>query len=183
MKNIFSFLMFIFSMISSTTSTGLENKTKTNLNNFRTQAIVVKNTYKTQFFYNEQQIKCMALNMYYEARGDNDIGMIAVGYVVMNRTASKDFPKTPCEVINQYSLKKQTKIKICQFSWKCENKNKIIKEKETYQRSLLLASLVLKQEVKNPVGKSLYFHAITKKYNENFKHPKSVKIGSQVYYS
>ena len=36
----------------------------------------------------------MALNMYHEARGEGRLGMLAVGWVVLNRMADKAYPKT-----------------------------------------------------------------------------------------
>ena len=54
-----------------------------------------------------KELKCMALNNYYEAATEGVRGMQAVSQVVLNRTGENGFPKTPCGVIYQ---KKQ-------FSW------------------------------------------------------------------
>ena len=42
---------------------------------------------------NEEQLYCMAKNIYFESRAEGYIGKIAVGHVVMNRVADKRFPK------------------------------------------------------------------------------------------
>ena len=44
---------------------------------------------------------CMAEAIHFEARGETDEGMIAVGEVIMNRVESKRFPDTICEVVHQ----------------------------------------------------------------------------------
>ena len=36
-----------------------------------------------------EELRCMALNIYHEARGEPFAGQVAVGHVVMNRVASK----------------------------------------------------------------------------------------------
>lgn len=48
-----------------------------------------------------RQITCLALAVYYEARGESLRGQRAVASVVMNRVRSPRFPDTPCAVIFQ----------------------------------------------------------------------------------
>ena len=45
--------------------------------------------------------KCLALNMYYEARNQGTAGAIAVTNVVLNRVNDERFPNTICEVVKQ----------------------------------------------------------------------------------
>ncbi len=54
-----------------------------------------------------REIRCMALNNYFEAATEGIIGMQAVSQVVLNRVGVKGFPRTACDVIYQKS----------QFSW------------------------------------------------------------------
>lgn len=44
---------------------------------------------------------CLALAIYYEARGESISGQLAVAQVVMNRVADKRYPDTVCEVVMQ----------------------------------------------------------------------------------
>jgi spore germination cell wall hydrolase CwlJ-like protein len=44
---------------------------------------------------------CMARAMYFESNRSSADGMLAVGTVVMNRVASKGYPKTVCGVVGQ----------------------------------------------------------------------------------
>lgn len=48
-----------------------------------------------------EQVACLALAIYYEARGESLRGQRAVASVVMNRVRSPRFPDTPCKVIFQ----------------------------------------------------------------------------------
>ena len=83
---------------------------------------------------------CLALNIYYESRGDNLAGKAAVSDVVMNRVSSTAYPNTICEVVYQARWKESWKTKQypdlddservyipirhrCQFSWFCDGKS------------------------------------------------------------
>ena len=44
---------------------------------------------------------CLALTIFLEARGEPLAGQYAVGQVVLNRTASEDYPDSVCEVVAQ----------------------------------------------------------------------------------
>ena len=47
----------------------------------------------------KDELTCMACNIYFEARGEPDAGMVAVGKTVMTRAASPLYPKTLCGVV------------------------------------------------------------------------------------
>jgi N-acetylmuramoyl-L-alanine amidase len=64
-----------------------------------------------------QDLLCLAVNNYYEARGEGLQGKIAVSEVVVNRSSHPAYPNTPCEVVKQSSVRSGTKV--CQFSWVC----------------------------------------------------------------
>ena len=76
------------------------------------------------------EMKCMADNMYWESRNQSFRGLIAVGNVVMNRVADSRFPNTICEVVKQGPEIKSWKSgeyfpkrDRCQFSWYCDGKS------------------------------------------------------------
>ena len=87
--------------------------------------------------YNEHlqevgQAKCLADNMYFEARNQSWRGIVAVGMVTLNRVNDKRFPEILCEVVKQGPISKwwlEQKGKIvpirhkCQFSWYCDGKS------------------------------------------------------------
>src|SRR3954470_19558183 len=57
--------------------------------------------------FHARNVECLALNVYYEARGESLAGQYAVAEVTMNRKSALGFPKTICEVVYQRSA----------FSW------------------------------------------------------------------
>ena len=54
-----------------------------------------------------QELGCLAMNIYHEARGEPVKGKLAVAAVTMNRVKAKYYPDTVCEVVWQRK----------QFSW------------------------------------------------------------------
>lgn len=79
---------------------------------------------KIQVSYNllipdvQQQIDCLAENIYHEARSEPKEGQVAVAFVTLNRVNSHHFPNDICSVVTQKT--KGT----CQFSWFCQDKEK-----------------------------------------------------------
>ncbi len=85
-------------------------------------AVTVDQTDLGQTIYAERFAKapaaeqtCLARAVYYEARGEDMAGQIAVAQVVLNRARSKKWPNTICGVVNQ-GIERGEK---CQFSFAC----------------------------------------------------------------
>ncbi len=68
--------------------------------------------------HQERAVQCMALNLYWEARSEGHEGMLAVGWVVLNRMAHVKFPNTVCDVIQQGGQEPP-----CQWSWWCDGRS------------------------------------------------------------
>ena len=71
----------------------------------------------------QDQAKCLADNMYFEARNQAWRGIIAVGMVTLNRVSDKRFPEILCEVVKQGPTSKwwfKTKGKIVPIRHKCQ---------------------------------------------------------------
>ena len=89
--------------------------------------------------------KCMALNIYHEARGEPFAGKVAVADVVLNRTKDSRTPDTVCAVV--YEGLKTTAGKLylakCQFSWYCDGKRDEPTEDVAWQESLTIAQQML----------------------------------------
>lgn len=56
---------------------------------------------------NPEDVMCMSMNIYFEARGESLAGKIAVANVIMNRLETREYPDRICSVIRQDQ----------QFSW------------------------------------------------------------------
>ncbi|SVC37554.1 uncharacterized protein METZ01_LOCUS290408, partial [marine metagenome] len=47
-------------------------------------------------YLRSDDLRCMALNLYHEARNESTAGRVAVGQVVLNRVKSIYFPQSVC---------------------------------------------------------------------------------------
>lgn len=117
--------------------------------------------------FNEQEIKCLSLNAYHEARSDGEKGMLATIFVVLNRTKDSRFPSTPCKVIAQPN----------QFVW--YGKGKTIKEPEMYDKAKQLVHEVLGGKHQDVTCGAIYFNA----HHKSPKNSKfTVRIGGHSFY-
>jgi len=108
----------------------------------------------TFMVFSKDEVKCLALNVYHEARNESLSGKIGVILVTMNRVADERFPGTICEVVHQgkhyynKELKKRYPIKnMCQFSWYCDSLDDTPKNKRAWTYSQALAEYVLKRSM------------------------------------
>lgn len=51
----------------------------------------------------ERELGCLVANIFWEARGEDDLGQAAVAWVTLNRARSPDYPDTVCGVVWQES--------------------------------------------------------------------------------
>lgn len=111
-----------------------------------------------------ESLVCLALNVYFEARNQSTIGQIAVAQVTMNRVRDPRFPNTVCEVVKQghtYSWKPELPIKNqCQFSWWCDGKSDEPKDEDAFQKAMLIATGVYRQDLDDFVDGATHYHAV-----------------------
>ncbi len=79
-----------------------------------------------------REIRCLAQNIYFEARGEPENGQFAVAAVTMNRVASDKYPNTVCKVVWQRH----------QFSWTHDGKSDRPRDKNAWRKAKQIARLV-----------------------------------------
>lgn len=62
-------------------------------------------------------LRCLAENVYFEARGEPLEGQLAVAEVTLNRTRSRHFPHTVCEVVHEARWDPVRRRLVAHFSW------------------------------------------------------------------
>ncbi len=102
------------------------------------------------------QIACLAENMYHEARNQEPVGIIAVGFVVVNRVEDNRFPSDICKVVRQGGEVRRNK---CQFSWYCDGKSDRIANRLAYKQIEEYARMILSGRLSDPSGGALFYHA------------------------
>ena len=92
--------------------------------------------------------QCLAEAMYYEARDQGSLGMLAVGIVIQNRVDHPRYPDTICEVVRQGRYWKGNPVRDkCQFSYWCDGRPERPAEKKIWGIAQSIAHTLLSTEV------------------------------------
>ena len=128
---------------------------------------------------NREEIRCLALNIYHEARGESDAGKLAVGHVVMNRVTDRSFPSAVCDVVGQGGFERRHK---CQFSWWCDGRSDKPKNWESWYKSEDLARRIYSGLSKDPTRGALWYHAEYVEPHWRTAFRRGPKIGQHIFY-
>ena len=139
-------------------------------------------TYELVKFKNIQHdIKCLALNIFHEARSESEAGQHAVASVTLNRVASKRYPNTICDVVYQKRWDSIRKRDVSQFSWTEFDRPPKLKSKAWY-RAWSIAEAAYKEKNKRKLKGALFYHSKRIKPSWARKKKPIAKIGSHVFY-
>lgn len=120
--------------------------------------------------FHARSLECLALNVYYEARGESLTGQYAVAEVTMNRKAALGYPKTVCEVVYQKSA----------FSWTGEAVYQ--PGGREWQRALKVAEDVYHQRHTPALPGVLHYHATYVRPEWAKERERVARIGRHVFY-
>ena len=143
--------------------------------------------------FNEEQfpeINCMALNIYYETRGSSLADSYAVADVVLNRVEDTRYPNSICEVVYQGEkhASGQMKRNRCQFSWYCDGKSDVPRDKEAWKRAQSIAwDIVQWDNYRGITEGATHYHAhyVNPRWNKSrkgFSITRLGRIGTHIYY-
>jgi len=79
-----------------------------------------------------KEMRCLALNIYFEARSEPTDGQLAVAFVTINRMQSRRYPNTLCGVVWQKR----------QFSWTHDGKSDRPYEQRAWQQAQMIARFI-----------------------------------------
>lgn len=130
----------------------------------------------------KDELVCLALNDYWEARSETMAGRIAVAQVVMNRAMDNRFPGNICEVVKQNFF--QGALNKCQFSWFCDDRADTPYEADAWRTSLKIAAAMLQKDssIPDPTGGALWYHADHVRPSWTSDYETTTIIGSHVFY-
>jgi hypothetical protein len=128
----------------------------------------------------QNQLDCLARNIYYEAGYEPFEGKVAVAQVTINRVESGQFPSDICRVVYQKNIVYEKVL--CQFSWYCETATmKKPMNGPVYTESMEVAKKVLLEGFRLPnLKNALYFHGDY--INPGWKKEQVAKIGRHIFY-
>ena len=121
---------------------------------------------------------CLSEALYFEARGESFKGITAVAEVIMNRRDSARFPGSVCGVISQGVGGKRG----CQFSYKCDGRPEIFREKDAYDRVAKIAQLMMSGVMPRVTGGALYYHTKAVRPNWSRKFRRTANVGAHYFY-
>ena len=132
----------------------------------------------------EEDQKCLAEALYYEARDQGWRGMLAVGIVIQNRVTHRKYPDTICEVVKQGRYWNGNPIKwACQFSYFCDGKPERPAEKESWTTAQEIAQLLLMQRIEIAGLEDVtHYHAtwVTPHWSKVFE--RRYRLGDHIFY-
>jgi len=129
---------------------------------------------------NSPDLHCLAQNIYFEARGEPMVGMVAVGHVVLNRAADSRWPRRVCSVIKQGGYKKRHR---CQFSWWCDGRSDQPMDSAAWKESLHVAKMIKNGAANDPTNGALWYHAVSVRPVWAKKLDRYARIGQHIFYT
>ena len=130
-----------------------------------------------QYDIDDDELRCLALNIYFESRGESSLGQRAVAWVTFNRVDSPLYSNTICGVVFQDS----------QFSWTHDGKSDKPEDRLSWKISLYVALDVYKEHIRgysfnDPTKGATMFHSshMTPSWESNFD--RTVCIDNHIFY-
>ena len=127
---------------------------------------------------------CLALNVYFEARGEPTLlSMAAPAHVVLNRVKDDRYPNDICSVVKQAKTWRGNPVRNqCQFSWYCDGLSDRPLNKPAFEFSMLIARLVMEGRIEDVTSGATHYHADYVQPDWKIYKTFTAKIGSHLFY-
>jgi N-acetylmuramoyl-L-alanine amidase len=123
------------------------------------------------------ELGCLAQTLYWEARTEGRNGMVAVGWVILNRMRDGEYPRSVCGVVKQGREKPG-----CQFSYWCDGKPDTPKPDKAWALAQAVAKEMLSSPPPDPTGGAMFYHAASTRAPWSPSRVRTARIGRHVYY-
>lgn len=117
----------------------------------------------------EAALLCLALNVYFEARGEPFLGQYAVAQVTLNR-AEHD-PRKVCRAVYAPG----------QFSWTAQ-RPAMPTDAESWRTAKRIAQLALRGELADYTDGATHFHAPQARPNWRYVYKRTATFGNHIFY-
>lgn len=139
------------------------------------------------------ELECLALNVYHEARSESLAGQYAVADVTLNRVESKRYPSTICGVVKQAVMSEWgvqrglfiPKKNMCQFSWYCDGQPDAPIEQYAWLRAKDVAENILSyRKFRGLTEGASHYHAnyVSPEWSMSRKMTLIGRIGDHIFY-
>lgn len=131
-----------------------------------------------------KEVKCLADNIYFEAKSEPYEGQLAVAQVTLNRVEHPQYPKTVCGVVWQQSKDRRSGRRVAQFSWTLDGRSDIPKSKSAYEEAYAIAEEALLYGTKSAIigTDALFYHANYVKPRWARRMDRVAQIGNHIFY-
>lgn len=126
-----------------------------------------------------RQLNCLAVAIYFEARGEPYWGQVAVAQVIANRARKAGFPNSICGVVYQNASRRWR----CQFSFACDGKSDIARNRKVWRKMQKVATDVSLGSARlEELREATHFHTarVHPKWARDFRRVK--RIGHHIFY-
>lgn len=102
----------------------------------------------------DKEIKCLADNIYFEARNESTKGQVAIALVTLNRIKSRKYPNSICKVVWQYK----------QFSWTIDGLSDKPRNMKAYEKAMKISTYIVESKLEGRhipdfTGGATHYHA------------------------
>jgi spore germination cell wall hydrolase CwlJ-like protein len=125
----------------------------------------------------EEDARCLALTLYWEARSEGRRGMVPVAWVVLNRRDSARFAGSICQVTRDGG-----ETSPCQFSFWCDGRSDQPTDGRDWALARSIAQEMLSRPPADPTRGALYFHTVDVSPAWAKERQRTVRIGRHIYY-
>ena len=128
-------------------------------------------------------LACLALAVYFEARGEPLAGQVAVANTIINRVDDDRHPDNVCDVVKEGPKHPSghPRRHRCQFSFWCDGKPERITDKDAWETAEQVARHVLSNSLDISQGATFY-HADHVSPQWRYTMRVTTKIGRHVFY-
>ena len=122
----------------------------------------------------DKELRCLALNVYHESRGESLKGQFAVAEVTLNRKEDDRYPDDVCSVVWQKN----------QFSWTSDGKSDNPSDHKSWKNAQQIARVVsIRHNTNiNITNGATMFHSVNARPSWRNKFIKTIQIGRHVFY-
>lgn len=128
-----------------------------------------------------RELTCLAMNVYYESRGEPLDGQYGVAEVTMNRVADPRYPNTVCEVVYQKRWDYLRKRDVSAFSW-TEFDMVPHPQGPAWESAKVVARATLGGERQPMLDGAVHYHAVYIRPSWSAGRKPVAKIGRHVFY-
>ena len=136
---------------------------------------------KVNYAATQQELDCLAMNIYHEARGEPRAGQYAVGEVTMNRVYSATYPDNICAVVYQKHWNPKSKTYSYAFSW-TDNDYAVNMRSRPWKQAFQIAKTIYYDNYEPQLDGALFYHAKYVKPGWAKRYKKIATIGKHIFY-